>query len=176
VVTLLVTPEEAERLALATHEGTLRLALRNLNDQKIVNTTGANVGTLLASYGGAAERPQVAQMPMPVFHRPAPAPSRPAVKIEVMRDGTSRDALSFGADGRPIRPVAAPAQQPPPPPDEARAIPAPAVVTPMRTAANPTHNPAPPTRPDIPAAAPAGATGDSMVAFQGPDAKTIQVH
>ena len=37
-VTLLVTPHDAEKLGLASREGTLRLAMRNYNDDKIVPT------------------------------------------------------------------------------------------------------------------------------------------
>src|SRR6201988_2824857 len=52
VVTLLVSPEEAERLALASREGTLRLAMRNYDDTKIVMTSGVDVSQMLRSYGG----------------------------------------------------------------------------------------------------------------------------
>jgi pilus assembly protein CpaB len=174
VVTLLVTPEQAEKLALASHEGTLRLALRNLNDDKIVNTAGSTVPTLLASYGGAftqPERPRVGQVvhvaPPPVFHRPA----APAFKIEVMRDGNSRDALSFGADGKAIHPVSA--QSPAPPPQsEAQAEPAPGMAIPAKLAANAAPAPIKPAR----AAVAAVASADPAMAFEGPDAKTIQVH
>src|SRR5260370_16864949 len=47
VVTVLVTPEEAERLSLASHDGTLRLALRNYKDKKILMTNASNLVTLL---------------------------------------------------------------------------------------------------------------------------------
>ena len=40
VVTLLVTPTDAEKLTLASHEGMLRLAMRNYSDAKIVATRG----------------------------------------------------------------------------------------------------------------------------------------
>jgi pilus assembly protein CpaB len=40
VVTVLVTPEEAEKLALASNEGELRLALRNTLDMESVETAG----------------------------------------------------------------------------------------------------------------------------------------
>ena len=50
VVTLLVSPQEAERLALANREGTLRLAMRNYNDNKIVLTSGADVAQMLRAY------------------------------------------------------------------------------------------------------------------------------
>jgi pilus assembly protein CpaB len=174
VVTLLVTPEQAEKLALASHEGTLRLALRNLNDEKIVNTTGSSVPTLLASYGGAApepERPRVGQVvhvAPPIFHKPA----APAFKIEVMRDGNSRDALSFGADGKAIHPVNA--QRPAPlPQSEAQAEPVPAAA-PAKAAANTPMSGK--SASAIAAAAPGIGSADPAMAFEGPDAKTIQVH
>ncbi|HKM98873.1 MAG TPA: Flp pilus assembly protein CpaB, partial [Candidatus Binataceae bacterium] len=50
VVTLLVTPQEAERLALASHSGSLRLAMRNYNDNKIVLTSGTDVAQMLRAY------------------------------------------------------------------------------------------------------------------------------
>ena len=49
VVTVLVTPQDAERLALATREGVLHLAMRNYADTKIVLTSGTDVDELLAS-------------------------------------------------------------------------------------------------------------------------------
>src|SRR5207247_39356 len=50
VITLEVTPEEAEKLALATTEGKLRLSLRNPQNSQAVMTTGATVDSLLSSY------------------------------------------------------------------------------------------------------------------------------
>lgn len=49
-VTLEVTPEEAEKLALAVTEGKLQLALRNFSDTEDVITKGATIPSLLASY------------------------------------------------------------------------------------------------------------------------------
>ncbi len=49
VVTLQVTPEQAEILTLATSEGKLRLALRNPLDIKAKKTPGANLKSLLGS-------------------------------------------------------------------------------------------------------------------------------
>jgi pilus assembly protein CpaB len=50
VITVEVDVEEAEKLALASTQGKLRLALRNpLNSEKVL-TKGANVGALLSSY------------------------------------------------------------------------------------------------------------------------------
>lgn len=111
VVTLLVTPEEAERLALASHEGTLRLAMRNYTDDSIVTTQGTDVKKILGAYSPA-------QAP-PARHgaRRQPSPPKP-LEIEVMRDGKSRQALAFSREGIQVvaqqgeRRPAAPAPQP----------------------------------------------------------------
>jgi pilus assembly protein CpaB len=50
VITLEVTPEEAEKLALAATEGRLQLALRNFSDTENVITQGTTLSTLLGSY------------------------------------------------------------------------------------------------------------------------------
>jgi pilus assembly protein CpaB len=50
VITLEVTPEEAEKLALAATEGKLQLALRNYSDTENVLTRGVTIPTLLGSY------------------------------------------------------------------------------------------------------------------------------
>ena len=47
-VTLQVTPEQAEKLALASSEGKLQLVMRNAVDQTDEQTPGANKGTLLS--------------------------------------------------------------------------------------------------------------------------------
>ena len=65
VVTLLVTPQESERLALASHSGTLRLAMRNYNDNKIVLTSGSDVAQMLRAYSLAPDVPVMAVQPEP---------------------------------------------------------------------------------------------------------------
>jgi pilus assembly protein CpaB len=50
VITLEVTPEEAEKLALAATEGRLQLALRNFSDMENVVTHGTTVTTLVGSH------------------------------------------------------------------------------------------------------------------------------
>jgi pilus assembly protein CpaB len=49
VITLEVTPEEAEKLALATTEGRLQLALRNFSDTESIVTHGTTISTLVGS-------------------------------------------------------------------------------------------------------------------------------
>ena len=64
VVTLLVTPEDAERIALAQVEGQLMLALRNPMDTEQTETTGVRTANLF----GAPPTPP----------KPVPSPSRSA--------------------------------------------------------------------------------------------------
>lgn len=58
-VTLEVTPDEGERLALATREGNISLVLRNQQDEQTVNTTGVRTSTLLL--GGTTPQPASVQ-------------------------------------------------------------------------------------------------------------------
>src|SRR5262245_25483005 len=70
-VTLQVTPEQAEKLALASSEGTLQLVMRNSIDQADEQTHGANKSTLLSG-----DRAVIA--PEPGSNEPArPAPVAP---------------------------------------------------------------------------------------------------
>lgn len=57
VITLEVTPEEGEKLALAATEGKLQMALRNYTDTEEVQTRGTTIPNLLASYAGASPSP-----------------------------------------------------------------------------------------------------------------------
>ncbi len=52
--TLMVNPEEAERLALATDLGSLHLALRKPGDEELVPTPGANVASSLDAFAAAS--------------------------------------------------------------------------------------------------------------------------
>ena len=100
VVTLLVTPVEAEKLTLASREGLLRLAMRNYSDAKIVATRGIALNDLLhdgaASLGATV--PVMRIQPAPVGARPAHGMPT-AMRIEVMRDGKSSEAISFVHSG-----------------------------------------------------------------------------
>jgi len=94
VVTLLVTPQESERLALASHSGSLRLAMRNYNDNKIVLTSGSDVAQMLRAYSLAPDVPVMAVQPerrvtIAAPHRPKP------VEIEILRNGKSSESVSF---------------------------------------------------------------------------------
>jgi pilus assembly protein CpaB len=71
-VTLLVSPEDAEKLTLASRHEPVRLALRNFRDEDQVTTTGATARELFAM----EERPRVVDG----YRRPAP-PARPSVEV-----------------------------------------------------------------------------------------------
>jgi pilus assembly protein CpaB len=96
VVTLVVTPEEAERLALASREGTLRLAMRNYNDDKIVLTHGSDIPDMLRAYSPAAPEPPVMRTQTA---RSTPVLKRPRFEVDIYRDGQTSESLSFINDG-----------------------------------------------------------------------------
>lgn len=88
VVTLLVKPDEAELLALASREGVLRLAMRNYNDHKLVQTAGADFNHLLSAYSPAA--------PPPPKGKPAVVRQMPtSITVEIMRDGKTMHPAAF---------------------------------------------------------------------------------
>ena len=92
-VTLALTPEQAERLALAQNEGKLTIGMRNLRDKQIIQTAGATRDTLLgATPAPAPVKPAVvrkAQAPVAptVAAAPLPAPKITAHTVAVIRSG-----------------------------------------------------------------------------------------
>ena len=92
VVTLLVNPDEAERLTLASTEGKIQLALRNPMDQTAPNTPGVRPAGLMGS-GISAPVRRVAvnnNAPRPVEVRPAPLPT-----VEIIRgDKRAQEAVT----------------------------------------------------------------------------------
>jgi pilus assembly protein CpaB len=86
VVTLLVTPEQSERLALASTEGKIQLALRNPLDQGAPETPGIRPAVLMGTVAARpAPRPAAARTSAPAA-APVPAPEPPPPPtIEVIR-------------------------------------------------------------------------------------------
>jgi pilus assembly protein CpaB len=100
VVTLLVTPHEAEKLGLATHDGLIRLAMRNYNDDKTVPTEGSDYADLLGRAGTALAlntQPSSGSgsplLPPPRMF--GGAAGRSPFDVEIMRDGKSAETVSF---------------------------------------------------------------------------------
>jgi pilus assembly protein CpaB len=87
VVTLLVTPEDAERLTLASTEGKIQLALRNPLDLESPATPGIRPGMLLGNV--QQQRPAVTSVRRATVSSPksapAAAPQQPAPTVEIIR-------------------------------------------------------------------------------------------
>ena len=106
-VTLQVTPEEAEKLALASSEGRLQLVMRNSIDQGDEETKGVNKQTLLGGDRATpvpepgslkSEQPKVESKPRPVQRKvntepetkPAATPA-PRTSVEVIEGAKKRN-------------------------------------------------------------------------------------
>jgi pilus assembly protein CpaB len=81
-VTLLVDPEQAERLTLAASEGKIQLALRNPMDRETPATPGVRPAALLGTSAIARAKPRASQATAKV--EAAPAPVEP-VTVEIIR-------------------------------------------------------------------------------------------
>ena len=90
VVTLLVTPLQAEALTLAATEGRIQLALRNTLDAEEVETPGRRITSLIAGVGSSS-RPAARSVP-----------TRPADPERVIEsyEGGNRTLLRFGGGNR----------------------------------------------------------------------------
>jgi pilus assembly protein CpaB len=95
VVTLLVTPEDAEKIALAANEGSIMLTLRNPLDRAPTQTMGVKTAALLGeptpapvvTTGGTGRR--VVRKPAPVA---APEPEKPKM-VETIRGGKKTEEV-----------------------------------------------------------------------------------
>jgi pilus assembly protein CpaB len=89
VVTLLVNPEQAERLALASTEGKIQLALRNPMDQGAPVTPGIKPAALLGvtsvARASVATRPFGRQKASAPVAQVLPAPPPPPPTVEIIR-------------------------------------------------------------------------------------------
>lgn len=85
VITLLVTPEDAERLVLAASQGRIQMALRNTLDVDTLDTSGARVSALMAQRRRATTTRTTRVAPTP-----EPLPS----VIEIFRGGV-RTLISY---------------------------------------------------------------------------------
>jgi pilus assembly protein CpaB len=94
VVTLLVSPDQAERLTLASTEGKIQLALRNPLDLESPETPGVRPGMLMGTVqqrpapGGVRRAAAPAPKATPVFSEPAPT-------VEIIR-GDKRQHVTVG--------------------------------------------------------------------------------
>jgi pilus assembly protein CpaB len=78
VVTLLVTPEQAEILTLASSEGRIQLVLRNAGDQEMESPPGRDVGEFYGrQWRAPRESPAPAPSAQPRTVKPVTAPPQP---------------------------------------------------------------------------------------------------
>ncbi len=91
VVNLLVTPEQAEQLSLASHQTTIQLVLRNPLDHEEAKTSGTAVASLFTGTKVKLEgaknfepRPRAAAKPAPVPLQPPPAKKEVPYVMEII--------------------------------------------------------------------------------------------
>lgn len=98
VITLLVSPDDAQKLTLASQEGRIQLALRNPLDTK-KGSTGATRTSAL--YPGEAPRPAQAAAPKShkVVAKAAPPPPPAPYQVEMIR-GSKRDETKFPEENK----------------------------------------------------------------------------
>ena len=97
-VTLSVTPDEAERLALASNDGVIQLILRNFTDSDNVVTIGATKGRLLSAYRPASPSAESRPETKPRYTRAKRTSIMPVAKktftVEVIK-GNKRSEEKF---------------------------------------------------------------------------------
>ncbi len=94
VITLLVSPDDAQKLTLATTQGKIQLSLRNPLDTKQQELASVNTGTL---YRGAGAPPPPATAPRPKSTKHTvvlPQAAPPPYSVEVIK-GTKKDITKF---------------------------------------------------------------------------------
>src|SRR5207253_792317 len=92
VITLLVSPDDAQKLTLATTEGKIQLALRNPLDTKQQELDAVNTGALYK--GVSAPAPITTPRPKAIKHIMLQAPPASAYSVEVIK-GTKKDITKF---------------------------------------------------------------------------------
>jgi pilus assembly protein CpaB len=103
VVTLLVTPEQAERLSLATNQTTIQLVLRNPIDRDMAKVPGSalrylfNATTPPKQGGPVRARPRTQPPALPVAQE-KPAPAKESHTMEIIM-GTKKSEANFTSAG-----------------------------------------------------------------------------
>jgi pilus assembly protein CpaB len=97
-VTLALTPDQAERLALAQSEGRLVLGTRNLHDKEFVRTPGVTRETLLGTEPSPTPK-STTPSTGPLASAPLPPPRLEAHTISVLKAGRLSEHVFVRADG-----------------------------------------------------------------------------
>jgi len=92
-VTLALTPQQTERLAVAQAEGKLMLVQRNLRDTQVVRTAGATPSSLLTDGAVAAPTPEAKPKATVVRSAPLPLPTIEKYPVAVIRGSKVSEQL-----------------------------------------------------------------------------------
>ena len=94
VVTVEVTPEQAETLAMAAHQGRIQLTLRNMLDTTLIRTSGSQASSLMS---GVRARSSSAPVIQGVRRLPVTAPRTPATEETIVEQfrGGERSLIRF---------------------------------------------------------------------------------
>ncbi len=102
VVTLMVNPFDAEKIALAQAEGQLMLSLRNPLDTAPTDSRGARTATLFAGSGPASsadDAPRaIKPRPLPAAVPPPPPPATKAYTVEAIRAAKRTEEVGTGRE------------------------------------------------------------------------------
>ena len=96
-VTLQVTPEQAEKLVLASNQAKLQLVMRNYGDQEDTQTKGANKSTLLSgeTYIPQPEPPTDKKVSKPIANHAPQSRAIMAPKVERPAPPVQRNSVEF---------------------------------------------------------------------------------
>jgi len=95
-VTLMVTPEQSEKLVLAANEGKLQLVMRNYSDDENAETTGADKNKLLRGDNFVPEPEPQPEKPKSDWVRHAPVKPKPKVdKPAVVPPAQSKNSIEL---------------------------------------------------------------------------------
>jgi len=89
-VTLAVTPDDSEKLALASNDGKIQLVMRNFADAQKVETPGSSKGGLLSSMRPKSPVPPKKNVASKAVYRKA------AVPVQVVKSGYVVEVIKGG--------------------------------------------------------------------------------
>jgi pilus assembly protein CpaB len=99
VITLLVSPDDAERLTLASSEGHIQLALRNPLDTRQDDVAAANAKGLYRGGTPLAAPPPLRPHPVKLQKTPTPPPSPSILGVEVYQGDKKKEVINFQEPG-----------------------------------------------------------------------------
>jgi pilus assembly protein CpaB len=94
-VTLAVTPDESEKLALASNDGKIQLVMRNFADARKVETPGSDKGGLLSSMRTIPPVSPRKTVASKAVYRKASGPA-PSAPVQVVKSGYVVEVIKGG--------------------------------------------------------------------------------